>query len=158
MAAYYSGESRAHIRFHFNKAITAELRLVSKEGRLLTDASSAVELLDISRNGLCFMSDLLLPVQHNYLIEMRMTLSKAQIIVRGRIVWNMKAGEQFRHGVAFECSDTLRSFITGVLNQELLARQPQQHKVHYLYNRMLYSGLSLRQLQMKRDSRKGNAF
>ncbi|MDQ8733025.1 PilZ domain-containing protein [Paenibacillus sp. LHD-38] len=137
MATNSNDISRAHIRLRFTEGVKAELRLVSKDGQQLTPSTTTVLLLNLSQNGLCFLSGLHLPVQHNYFVEFRMTISNVQIIVRGRIVWNSKQDNQFAHGVLFECSNTLRSLIIGVMNQEILERQPQQQKIHYLYSRLL---------------------
>lgn len=137
MATNSNDASRTHIRLRFTEGVKAELRLISKDGQLLTSSTTTVLLLNLSQNGLCFLSGLKLPIQHNYSVEFRMTISNVQIIVRGRIVWNLKKDNQYAHGVLFECSNTLRSLIIGVMNQELLERQPQQQKIHYLYNRLL---------------------
>jgi hypothetical protein len=137
MAMYSNDASRAHIRLRFTEGVKAELRLISNDGQLLTPSTTTVLLLNLSQNGLCFLSGLKLPIQQNYSVEFRMTISNVQIIVRGRIVWNSKKDNQYAHGVLFECSDTLRSLIIGVMNQEILERQPQQRKIHYLYSRLL---------------------
>lgn len=137
MATKSNDASRTHIRLRFTEGVKAELRLISRDGQLLTTSMTTVLLLNLCQNGLCFLSGLQLPVQHNYSVEFRMTISNVQIIVRGRIVWYSKKDNQFAHGVRFECSDTLRSLIIGVMNQEILDRQPQQKKIHYLYSRLL---------------------
>ncbi|WP_054023360.1 PilZ domain-containing protein [Bacillus sp. FJAT-28004] len=137
MATNSNDASRAHIRLRFTDGVKAELRLISKDGQLLTPSTTTVLLLNLSQNGLCFLSGLQLPIQSNYLVEFRMTISKVQIIIRGRIVWNSKQDNQYVHGVLFECSNTLRSLIIGVMNQEILESQPQQQKIHYLYSRLL---------------------
>lgn len=137
MATNSNDVSRAHIRLRFTEGVKAELRLVSKDGQQLTPSTTTVLLLNLSPNGLCFLSGLHLPIQHNYSVEFRMTISNVHIIVRGRIVWNAKQDNQFVHGVLFECSNTLRSLIIGVMNQEILERQPQQQKIHSLYSRLL---------------------
>jgi hypothetical protein len=137
MSDHSNEASRAHIRLRFNDGVKAELRLISKDGQLLTPSTTTVLLLNLSQNGLCFLSGLQLPIQKNYLVECRMTISNVQINVRGRIVWNARKDNQYSHGVLFECSNTLRSLIIGVMNQEILERQPQQQKIHYLYSRLL---------------------
>lgn len=81
---------RSHIRLRFTEGVKAELRLISKDGQLLTPSMTNVLLLNLSQNGLCFLSGLHLPVQQNYLVEFRMIISNVQIVVRGRIVWNSK--------------------------------------------------------------------
>lgn len=139
MATYSNDASRAHIRLRFTEGVKAELKLISKNGQLLTNSTTTVMLLNLSQNGLCFLSGLQLPVQRNYLVEFRMTISNVQIIVRGYIVWRSMRDNQYIHGVLFECTDTLRSLIIGVMNQELLERQPQQQKIHHLYNRLLHT-------------------
>ncbi|MGO4180641.1 PilZ domain-containing protein [Paenibacillus sp. MCAF9] len=137
MATNSNDASRNHIRLRFTEGVKAELRLISKDGQLLTPSTTTVLLLNLSQNGLCFLSGLQLPIQSNYLVEFRMTISNVQIMIRGRIVWNLKQDNQFAHGVLFECSNTLRSLIIGVMNQEILESQPQQKKIHYLYSRLL---------------------
>lgn len=129
--------SRAHIRLRFTEGVKAELRLVSKDGQLLTPSTTTVLLLNLSQNGLSFLSGLQLPIQHNYYVEFRMTISNVHLMIRGHIVWNSKRDNQFAHGVLFECSKTLRSLIIGVMNQEILESNPQQQKIHHLYSRLL---------------------
>lgn len=138
MATNSNDASRSHIRLRFTEGVKAELKLISKNGQLLTNSTTTVLLLNLSQNGLCFLSGLQLPIQRNYLVEFRMSISNVQIIVRGYIVWRSMNDNQFVHGVLFECSDSLRSLIIGVMNQELLERQPQQQKIHHLYNRLMY--------------------
>ncbi|CAM3985694.1 PilZ domain-containing protein [Paenibacillus alkaliterrae] len=138
MATNPMDDPRNHIRLRFIEGVKAELRLVSMDGEPLTSSTSTVLLLNMSQNGLCFLSGLQLPVQRNYRVQFRMKLSRTQIIVRGRIVWCSKNDNQFVHGVLFECSDTLRSLIIGAMNEELLGRQPQQQKIHNLYSRLLH--------------------
>ena len=86
MSEHSNDASRAHIRLRFTEGVTAELRLVSKDGELLTPSMTTVLLLNLSQNGLCFLSGLHLPIQHNYLVEFWMTIANVQITVRGRIV------------------------------------------------------------------------
>ncbi|WP_029192318.1 PilZ domain-containing protein [Paenibacillus harenae] len=136
MSTYLYKDARAHIRLGFTEGAKAELRLAGVNGHLLTQATKTVQLLDMSPSGLCFVSELQLPVQSNYLVELRMVLSNIHIHVQGRIVWRRSHDKQFAHGVIFECSDTLRSFIIGAMNQLLLDRQPEQQRIHYVYNRM----------------------
>ena len=131
-------DPRSHIRLRFIEGLKAELRLLNPQGVQLTSSTSTVLLLNMSQDGLCFLSGLQLPVQHNYMVELRMQLAKTHLIVRGRIVWCSKHDNQYQHGVRFECSDTLKSLIVGAMNEELLARQPQQRKIHQLYNRLLH--------------------
>ncbi|NIK78341.1 hypothetical protein FHS15_003479 [Paenibacillus castaneae] len=139
MATSSDNSSRAHIRLHFTDGVQAELRLINKAGRQLTSSTTTVLMQNISQNGLCFISNLQLPIQPNYLVELRMSISNVQLIVRGRILWQSLTGDQFVHGVLFICSDAMRSLIIGVMNHELLVRQPQQQKIHHLYNRPIHT-------------------
>lgn len=127
--------SRAHLRLNLTDGALAELMLVNKEGELLTRSKATVELLNVSRNGLSFISDLLLPVDPHYFVEFRMQLSRDQIIVRGQIVWCKMNQNRYVHGVKFVCSNTLRSFIVGSMNQIVLERQPQVKQIHAMYSR-----------------------
>ncbi len=138
MATKQSDDPREHIRLRFAAGIKAELRLLGQSGALLSSSSSHVLLLNISPGGLCFLSGLQFPVQPNYQAEFRIQLSKSQVIVRGRIVWQQPSDNLFRHGVRLESSETLRSLMIGALNEELLAREPRRQKIHQLYNRLLH--------------------
>jgi hypothetical protein len=149
MATKQSNDPRDHIRLRFAAGMKAELRLLGESGALLTRSSSIVLLLNISPEGLCFLSGLQLPVQSNYWAEFRIQLSKVQIIVRGRIVWQQKNDNLFKHGVKLESSETLRSLMIGALNEELLVREPRRQKIHQLYNRLL------RRNDLYYDSRQG---
>ncbi|MNZ78135.1 PilZ domain protein [compost metagenome] len=127
--------SRAHLRLNFADGVPAELMLVNKEGEPLTRSKATVKLLNVSQNGLSFTSDLQLPVDPHYFVEFRMQLSRDQIIVRGQIVWCKLNQNRYVHGVKFVCSNTLRSFIVGSMNQILLERQPQIKTIHAMYSR-----------------------
>ncbi|MBD2867950.1 PilZ domain-containing protein [Paenibacillus arenilitoris] len=138
MAMFDQDDLRSGIRLTFTEGEEAELRLTGINGQLLTNATTKVRLLNMSPDGLCFASDLQLPIQSNYLAEFRLCISKVHLNVRGRIVWRSVENGQHVHGVEFQCTDTLRSLIIGVMNQELIDRYPQQQKIHHLYSRLLH--------------------
>lgn len=134
-----NASSRSHNRLQFTEGVQAELRLINKSGKQLTNSMTIVHLQNISQDGLCFVSNLQLPIQPNYLVEFRMVISKVQLIVHGRILWQSVNGDEYIHGVVFVCSEAMRSLIIGVMNHELLLRQPKHQKMHESYNRMLYT-------------------
>lgn len=138
MANYSNDASRTHLRLRFTEGVTAELRLMNKDGQFLSQSMCTVLLLNMSQDGLCFLSGLQLPIQQNYMVEFRMFISNIPLTVRGSIVWRSKNDNQYVHGVVFHCSTKLRSLLLRIMNQELLDQQPQQLKIHHLYRRLLH--------------------
>ncbi|WP_337098214.1 hypothetical protein [Paenibacillus sp. YIM B09110] len=138
MSLHDKDNSRAHIRLRFQEGVEAELRLMDKRGQLLSRGVSTVVLMNLSHEGLCFSSKVQLPVQENYMVDIRMTIYQIPIVLRGTIQWNKKALDTYLHGMSFQSSGLLRSLLVRVMNQELLAQQPQQFKIHQSYQRIVH--------------------
>ncbi|MDQ0115214.1 PilZ domain-containing protein [Paenibacillus harenae] len=130
--------SRAHIRLGFQEGVEAELRLMDKRGQLLSRGVNTVMLMNLSHEGLCFAGSVQLPVQDNYMVDIRMTINQIPIVLRGTIRWNKKHEDGYLHGASFQSSGLLRSLLVRVMNQELLAQQPQQLKIHQSYQRLVH--------------------
>lgn len=137
MANYLNSTARAHLRLRFTEGVKAELRLMNNHGELLTNATSTVLLLNMSQSGLCFLSNLQLPIQSNYLVEFRMYISNIPLTVHGSIVWCSAQDNQYAHGVVLHCSNMIRRLLLRIMNQELLKQQPQQLKIHHMYRRLI---------------------
>lgn len=124
---------RAHPRLSLNEGVQAELRLLDRHGKLLSGGISLIQVINLSQEGLCFWSNIQLPVQPNYLVDVRMTIDGLPIAVRGSVRWHKEKDSGYLHGLSFSSSGLLRSLLVRIMNRELLTRQPQQRKAHQTY-------------------------
>lgn len=125
--------SRSKVRLKLKPGIKAGLRLLNRHGILISPSTGTVLVLNLSQEGLCFWSSLRLPVHRLYMVEIRMKLSGKNIRLQGNVVWRKRTDNVFEYGMHFEPPLLIKSIITRLLNEELLAQHPQQRKIHQLY-------------------------
>ncbi|SFE12162.1 PilZ domain-containing protein [Paenibacillus catalpae] len=124
---------RSNIRIHLHEGITARAGLLNEQGLLLTASTCSVLILNISRQGLSFLSGLRFPVHKGYLMDFQMNISGVAFNLRGHVVWRNTRDNQYEYGITFYPPNRLRSVLVRMLNQELLRQSPQQYKIHALY-------------------------
>lgn len=124
---------RSDIRIHLIEGITARAGLLDEQGLLLTGSTCPVLILNISRQGLSFLSGLRFPVHKGYMLDFQMTISGMPMNLRGHVVWRNARDNQYEYGLVFHPPNRLRSMLVRMLNQELLRQSPQQYKIHALY-------------------------
>ncbi|WP_173275749.1 PilZ domain-containing protein [Paenibacillus sp. NEAU-GSW1] len=129
-------ELRSHIRMRLTQGIKAELRLLDDQGLLLTRNKATVLLLNISQEGLRFLSGLKLPVQSSYLVEFKLALGEVSLELRGHVVWREQRDNQYEYGIAFNPPNRMKPILIKLLNQEMLRQSPNQHKIHQLYRKL----------------------
>ncbi|WP_042165760.1 PilZ domain-containing protein [Paenibacillus gorillae] len=127
---------RAFFRMRLNEGIKAEMRLLNPIGLLLSRNVAHVLLLNISQEGLCFLSGLKLPVDKGYLVDFQIILSGVSLQLRGHIVWREQRDNQFEYGVAFHPPNRMQPLMIRLLNQEMLRQSPNQLKIHQLYRKL----------------------
>lgn len=124
-------------RLTFSNGLKGEMRLMNHRGQRLSEAHAVVIVLNMSPDGLCFMSGLRLPVNRRYLVDFRFTAGGLLLNVRGHIGWRRMVDNHYEYGVAFYPPDKLRPLLIGILNEELLRRSPSDYKVHGLYRKLI---------------------
>ncbi|MCM3629404.1 PilZ domain-containing protein [Paenibacillus glycanilyticus] len=132
---------RSNIRIHLNEGITARAGLLDEQGLLLTGSTCPVLILNISRQGLSFLSGLRFPVHKGYLMDFQMHISGVPINLRGHVVWRNARDNQYEYGIVFHPPNRLRAVLVRMLNQELLRQSPQQYKIHALYRAINHKAL-----------------
>lgn len=135
------GADRAYIRLRLNEGIKAELGLLDNEERLLTRSTASVLLINISQEGLSFLSGLKLPADNNYMVDFQLRLVGVSLNLRGHVVWRENRDNQYEYGVAFHPPNKMKIVLIRMLNQEMLRQSPEQHKIHQLYRKINYRSL-----------------
>ncbi|MFF2484719.1 PilZ domain-containing protein [Paenibacillus sp. NPDC058071] len=139
MAQYSESSLRAHIRMRLNSGIPAAMSLLDGQGRLLTRSSASVLLLNISQEGLCFLTGLKLPVGRHYMVDFKLQLAGNAVYLRGHVVWREKRDHSYEYGISFDPPSKMKETFVRLLNQEMLRQSPEQHRIHQLYRKL--SGL-----------------
>ncbi|MEB3100890.1 PilZ domain-containing protein [Ferviditalea candida] len=135
MALPLSRQKRKFVRIKL-QGQEALLNIISFEGKLVDAAKSKpVMLIDISPKGLCFESDLKLPVDNQLKLGFSFQLMNTDCQVQGNPVWRRK-NQLWQYGVVFTDTYHQSSLLNLLLKEYVRKACPDSRIVHEMYRRL----------------------
>jgi hypothetical protein len=109
---------RRYFRIDFNKLLETDLTIVKVKGKEIHTGYAKVLVKNIGPGGLCFISNLRLPVDKTFILQFTMYLIDEGIRVNGHTVWTKEMENGLHiYGVEFDITEDNRLELIQELNQ-----------------------------------------
>ncbi len=103
-------------RFQFQKPLQGSIKVIKENGANVDSISSPIDIIDVSPNGLKFISPLNLAVPENkYLLEITFNLENRYLHILGEPVWKKTNGSDFTYGFNGLANDSTKQEIIETL-------------------------------------------
>jgi len=124
---------RRYFRIGFNKLLETDLTIVEIRGKEIRSGYAKVLVKNIGPGGLCFISNLKLPVDRTFILQFTMCLSDEGIKVKGHAVWTREMENNlYTYGVEFDITEEERLDLIQKLNQiQIMIRNNNQFAEKY---------------------------
>lgn len=113
-----TNERRRSYRIKFDDYLDADFIIKEFKGKPVNIGSTKVQIKNIGAAGLCFITDIKLPVTKDILFSYTTKLLDKEIEVKGYPIWiNELKYNLYEYGVEFVLSDEEKTELTDILNQ-----------------------------------------
>lgn len=111
-------ERRRFFRINFAQLLEADMTILQIKGKSANVGNTKVVIKDIGPGGLCFVSNIKLPVRRDIILQFITELLGKEIKVYGCPVWAEEVeGNLHEYGMEFTFDENERMALTRVLNQ-----------------------------------------
>lgn len=108
---------RKYFRLQFALLLEGELTVLQINGKKVNVGNSKILIENIGPGGLCFISNLQLPVQREFIMKFKTQLQGQEVIVVGYTVWVEEMDEGlYKYGVELLIEENDRADLTKLLN------------------------------------------
>lgn len=97
---------------HKFAALPGIMRIVQIGGRTVQSKAALVDFVDVGLTGLCFSTELRLPLDKEIWLEFELRIASKTILAYGLPVWSREAGGRYEYGVNLAGNDK-KIFDTG---------------------------------------------
>ncbi|MGI6706515.1 MAG: EAL domain-containing protein [Clostridia bacterium] len=113
-----SEDRRQFYRIHLKQLLEADMTIMEIGGKKIQIGNSKVLIKDIGPGGLCFVSNLRLPIKRDLVLLFVTELLGEEIRTFGCPVWIEEVQDQiYEYGIEFTFDENARSDLIGILNQ-----------------------------------------
>lgn len=119
---------RKHFRIPLSHPLVGTVTIEKIGEKKLNIGNSKVHIQNISQGGLCFRTQLRLPVRPDFFLQFKINIFSTILKVDGHIVWHKEIDEEeHEYGVEFQLSRTEKEHLLKLLNQlQIKKRQSTQ--------------------------------
>lgn len=111
-------ERRKYFRIKFFQPLEADFSILEIKGKKVNVGNSKTLIMNIGPGGLCFISNIRLPIDESIILQFKTQLIGEDIIVYGCTVWTEEIeGNLHKYGVKFTFDENKRSELIRILNQ-----------------------------------------
>lgn len=111
-------ERRKYFRIRFTQPLEADLSILEIKGKKVNVGHSKALIKNIGPGGLCFITNIRLPIDRSIILQFKTHLIGEEIIVYGCTIWTSEIDDNlFEYGVEFTFDENKRSDLLRVLNQ-----------------------------------------
>lgn len=111
-------DRRKYFRIKFTQPLEANLSILEIKGKKVNVGNTKVLIKNIGPGGLCFISNIRLPVDEQIILQFKTYLIGEEIRVYGCTVWTGEMEDNlFEYGVKFTFDENKRTDLIRVLNQ-----------------------------------------
>lgn len=109
--------ARNYFRLNFEHPLCAECKIIGVSGATVESKKTIICVLDLSANGMRYVSRLALPADGNILLEYRFVILGQEIKILGTIVRRKQASDTvFEYAVVFSAYDNEMDALSGLIN------------------------------------------
>ncbi|MFY9482627.1 MAG: EAL domain-containing protein [Tissierellaceae bacterium] len=109
-------ERRKFFRVPFTRLLEAEMTISEIKGRKVDVGRTKILIKNIGPGGLCFLSNISLPVERNLILQFKTNLLEEEIKVLGHPVWTKDYPNYNEYGVQFIVDENERAGLVKILN------------------------------------------
>lgn len=96
-------------RYDFGQPIPCEIIILNENQRALSNKRAKAEILDLSLNGLKFLSALDLPYNQKHIqLKFIVRLNEKPLILYGKIAWKKSIAADYIYGVKLETNESTK--------------------------------------------------
>jgi hypothetical protein len=128
--------SRETQRLKFPGMAWASLSVSSVAGRAVRSGIRPVLIMNLSAEGLGFITSLELPVRQDYRLGFEFDLDGKRLKVEGEVVWKNPEENLFLYGVKLLLDEGTRQVLSQAMERRLQKLAPGVVAIHDLYRRM----------------------
>lgn len=111
-------ERRKFFRINYPKLLEADMGILHSRGKRSNIGNIKVVIKDMGPGGLCFISNIKLPVKKDIILQFTTELLEKEIKVCGCPVWSKENEENLHeYGIKFICDGNERMSLINILNQ-----------------------------------------
>lgn len=111
-------ERRKFFRVRFDVHLVADMTIVEVKGRKVSVGKTKVLVKNMGPGGLCFISDIKLPVERDLVLSFSTELMGNTLVLLGYTVWSNELQDNlYEYGIEFIIDENTRTELTRVLNQ-----------------------------------------
>lgn len=111
-------ERRRFFRIDFYQLLEADMTIMKIDGQATGVGNTKVIIKNMGPGGLCFVSNIRLPINRNIVLKFTTELLGKDIMVYGCPVWKEETDDDLHeYGIEFTFDENERMALTGVLNQ-----------------------------------------
>jgi len=115
-------ERRMYFRIGFSNLLEGSMTISAIQTRKVKLGYTQVLIKDIGPGGLCFISNIKIPANHEIILNFRTVLLGKEIEVSGCPIWTEEfVGNLYTYGVQFNIEENERTPLTGILNKLQIA-------------------------------------
>ena len=116
-AAFYK-DRRKYDRLEFSNLLEVNMTIKKFRGDELNIGDTKVLVKDISPGGLCFISNIKLPVNKEIELQFTVNLYRKELILQGNLVWFREdESNLYEYGVKLKNDEKQKKMLTRILNQ-----------------------------------------
>ncbi|MFC4103140.1 PilZ domain-containing protein [Paenibacillus xanthanilyticus] len=127
---------RNNMRIRLTDGTKAMISIYRVFGNDVQSGEIPVSVHNMSPTGMMFATHLRFPVSDDFAIRIKVKLGDWEFALIGHILWRRKEENQYLYGCAYLPDQKVRLAIVRALNEKLRTQNPQQSRIHDLYQRM----------------------
>ncbi|HCX64455.1 MAG TPA: hypothetical protein DHN33_04505 [Eubacteriaceae bacterium] len=111
-------DRRKYFRVHFQRLLEAKMTILEISGKKVDVGNTKVLIKNMGPGGLCFVSNIVFPVENELVLRFVTELMEKELRVKGSLVWMEEVDERiFEYGVKFEIDEDERTHLVKELSQ-----------------------------------------
>jgi diguanylate cyclase (GGDEF)-like protein/PAS domain S-box-containing protein len=108
---------RAYFRLNFDFPLCGAMTIIKFRDQDVRLGKSRVLIENISLGGLCYLSNINLPIQKNMIIKFTLMIFGKELQLIGKNVWKLEENGIWRYGFMFHFDEGQRNSFAPILNQ-----------------------------------------
>lgn len=110
-------DRRKYFRINFHQLLVASATIKELNGKPISIGDTKVLIQDIGPGGLCFISNLNLPIEKNIIMRFATQLIGEEINVLGRLIWSEEIDTNlYEYGIEFTIDEDVREDLVRIFN------------------------------------------
>ncbi|MBZ9533232.1 EAL domain-containing protein [Cytobacillus oceanisediminis] len=125
---------RKYNRLHLRYPLSAQMTLISINGRKVDLGKTEVLVKDIGFGGIKIVSTLELPVRSDFILQFEAMIMNQQVTLNGVIVWKQEDNDVYQYGINFDVKPEEKEDLIQLLNgfSSQLQKTPLVDGCHFI--------------------------